>query len=263
MCYDIRFLTKKKLQYAKRFGTGRDIEDLEKQLEELEKRIVPHYHTSGFEHPDVPVITNQEPDKIQLFNWGLIPKWIKDPKSAVEISNKTLNARGELMFEKPSFKHAAKHHRCLVIIDGFYEHHWIKNKSFPYHIFMKNDEPFALGGIWETWEYPDEEIIRNTFSIVTTEANPLLTRIHNKPKASIGPRMPLIIPEEFENTWLKSTTDPVDIQEIKDLIKPYDAEEMDAFTVPRLKGKLAVGNVKRAIEYQPYPELTESQGNLF
>ena len=74
MCYDIRFLTKKKLQYAKRFaGNDKDIEDLEEQLKRLGEKIGPYYHVTGFDHPDVPVITNFERKKIQLFNWGLIP----------------------------------------------------------------------------------------------------------------------------------------------------------------------------------------------
>ncbi len=115
MCYDIRFLTMKKIKYAQRFGDNeKDIEELEKQLKKIGEKTGPFFHISGFSHPDVPVITNEDRNEIQLFNWGLIPSWTKDVLSAVQISNKTLNARGETMFEKPTFKNAAKYRRCIV-----------------------------------------------------------------------------------------------------------------------------------------------------
>jgi len=264
MCYNISYLTKKKLKYARRFGNNEaDIKDLEEQLKKLGEKIGPHYHTSGFDHLDVPVITNESRNKIQLFNWGLIPDWVKDVRKAVELSNKTLNARGEEMFEKPSFRHAAKYRRCLVLVDGYFEYHWKNDKSYPYHIALKNDEPMALAGLWETWNLESEDLIRNTFSIVTTSANPLMAHIHNKPKGSMEPRMPLIIPRELEDEWLKPIDDPLDMNEIKSIIKPYDEEEMQSWTVPKIKGKEAVGNVPEAIEKVTYPELESNQGELF
>ena len=264
MCYDIRFLTKKKLQYAKRFaGNDKDIEDLEEQLRRLGEKIGPYYHVTGFDHPDVPVITNTERKKIQLFNWGLIPSWVNEVRKAVEISNRTLNARGEEMFEKASYRSAAKHRRCLVIVDGFFEHHWKNDKSYPHHITLKNEEPIALAGLWETWELKSEGILRNTFSIVTTKANSLMAHIHNKPKGSFEPRMPLIIPKDLEDEWLKPIEDPLDIEQLKSIIASYDSEEMLAHPVPRLKGKQAVGNDPKAIERASYPELDSSQGELF
>ena len=264
MCYDIRFLTKKKLQYARRFGHNEsDIRDLEEQLRKLGEKIPPYYHVTGFDHPDVPVITNIDRKKIQLFNWGLIPGWIKDVRQAVELSNRTLNARSEDMFEKKSFKSAARYRRCLVIVDGFFEYHWKHEKSFPHHILLKNDEPMALAGIWENWKLESEGVSRNTFSIVTTKANSLMAHIHNKPKGSAEPRMPLIIPKELEDEWLKPIEDPLAIEELKEIIKPYDTEEMMAYPVSRLKGKQAAGNAPEAIEKVSYPELESSQGELF
>jgi len=264
MCYDIRFLTKKKLKYARRFANNEgDIKDLEDQLRKLGEKIGPHYHATGFDHPDVPVITDNARNKIQLFNWGLIPMWVKDVRKAVELSNRTLNARGEEIFEKTSYKSAAKYRRCLVLIDGFFEYHWKNEKSFPHHIELINNEPMALAGLWETWKLESEDLVRNTFTIVTTKANPLMAHIHNKPKGSIESRMPLIIPKELEDEWLKPVQDPLDIEEVKSIITPYDPEEMHAFTVPKLKGKQAVGNVPDAIKKVSYPELESNQGELF
>lgn len=264
MCYDIRYLTKKKLQYARRFAASEeDIQELEEQLHKIGERTGPYYHISGFDHPDVPVITNENRRHIRLYNWGLIPRWVKDVNQAVTLSNKTLNARGEEMFEKPAYRSAARHRRCLVMVDGFYEHHWKNNKAYPYHITLKNKEPIALGGLWETWEEKQSGLIRQTFTIVTTRANAFMARIHNKPRGSAGPRMPLIIPKELEGEWLRPVEDQIDIQCIKEMVEPYDQNELEAHTVARLKGKSAVGNIPAAVEKVSYEELENDQGQLF
>ena len=62
------------------------------------------YHASSFDLPKLPVITNEQPQQIQLFTWGLIPFWVKDTKTAEEVRLKTMNARAESIFEKPSFR---------------------------------------------------------------------------------------------------------------------------------------------------------------
>ena len=256
MCYNISYLTKKKLEYAKRFGETGDITDLEKTLIEIYKKANPVFYTTGFDHPDVPVITNSEQDKIQLLSWGLIPYWVKDSKQAVEISNKTLNARGEDMFDKPSYKVPARRKRCLVLIDGFYEYHWQDSQSYPFYITMKNGEPMALAGLWDTWKSRDGELVRNTFSIVTTRANKVMEYIHNKPRGSEGPRMPLIIPCEAEKEWLsEEAVTEEQMRSIKNLIKPYDQKLLNTYTVGKLKGKNATGNTPKAIEKVEYPEL--------
>lgn len=262
MCYDVNFLTKKKIKYARRFsGSEADIEDLEKQLQELGERIPPHYHISGFDHPDMPVLTG-ESHSIQVLNWGLIPNWVKDTASAVQLSNRTLNARSETMFEKPSFRESARERRCIVIVDGYFEHQWVNGKSFPYHIFLKNDEPMALGGLWDIWKDPVSGVYKKTFAIVTTAANPLMETIHNKPKASEGPRMPLIIPKSLEADWLADHEEHTK-ELVLELSQPYDPDLMDAFTVPRLKGKQAIGNSPEAMKEHRYDELNSSQTELF
>jgi putative SOS response-associated peptidase YedK len=266
MCYNISYLTKKRLDYAKRLGELADAEELEKVLDYLSKKANPVYYTSGFAHPDVPVITNKNSGGLQLFSWGLIPAWVKDIKQAVEISSKTLNARGEEMFDKPSFRLSARKKRCLVLVDGFFEFHWVDSKSVPFYIQLKNREPITLAGIWETWKYPAEPIRRNTFSIVTTRANPLMKYIHNKPKGSEGPRMPVIIPKGSGETWLnfEPSGNNMDYARIKDMITPFDENQMDAYPVASLKGKEGVGNSPKALEKMDYPELNKKEaGNNF
>lgn len=150
---------------------------------------------NGFTFPKTPIITNAEPQIIQHFNWGLIPSWSKDNS----IRAYTLNARIETITEKPSFKNYIKN-RCLILADGFYEWKWLdskgKNKQ-KYLITLPNEELYAYAGIYS--EYTDQQTgeIINSYSIVTTEANALMSEIHN-----IKKRMPIILKPEDENNWL-------------------------------------------------------------
>lgn len=67
---------------------------------------------------EAPVIVQAEGKRsIELFQWGFVPSWAKDPASG----NKMINARAETLAEKPSFKRLLKGRRCLVLSDGFYE----------------------------------------------------------------------------------------------------------------------------------------------
>ncbi|MBN1327853.1 MAG: SOS response-associated peptidase [Candidatus Heimdallarchaeota archaeon] len=155
--------------------------------------------------------------EVVLLRWGLIPFWTKDPT----IGNRMINSRSDTVTEKPSFKTAFKNHRCLVPTDGFYE--WQKQKDGgkqPYFIRMKSEEPFAFAGIWDKWKSSEEHIIESC-SILTTEPNSLLKPIHN--------RMPVIIdPSDFDQ-WLNPSN--TDIEQLKTLLKPFDAKKMDAYPV--------------------------------
>ena len=92
-----------------------------------------------------------------MYSWGLIPFWVGDLAAAAKIQNRTLNARDNTLFEKPSFRAASKYRRCLVLVDGFFDHHWHDGKSYPFYIRMKNGDPFALGGIWVKWDKTGDE----------------------------------------------------------------------------------------------------------
>jgi len=255
MCYNINYLTKKKEEYARRLGGLLSSDDFASSWDFIKGKTEPVYFDTGFNHPDIPVITNQQQDLIQLYGWGLIPFWVKDPKQAVDLSKRTLNARGEEMFHKPSFRNAARNKRCLIIIDGFFEYHWYRDKSYPFYIKMKNDEPMLLAGLWETWHYKEENMVRNTCSIITTRANNMMEYIHNKPKGSDGSRMPVIIPEGTEAKWLMNISDKIDQETVQELIQPFDSDLLDSFTVPKLRGKTGAGNSKKAIQAYTYKEL--------
>jgi putative SOS response-associated peptidase YedK len=182
------------------------------------------YHVSAFSYPKIPIILNDEPKKIQLIDWGLIPHWTKDEKSADEIRKKTVNARAETAQEKPSFRESFKKHHCLILVDGFFEWHTSEDgKKYPFYIHMKDGKPFAIAGLWDEWK--NENRILKTFTLLTTSANPLLEKIHNLKK-----RMPVILSPETENDWL-NTKDPKTAQ---DLLRPYDESKMEAWPISKL-----------------------------
>ena len=247
MCYDIRYMTKKQIEYANRYGASdEDVKNLQLQLLQLEP-IKKVFHTNGFMHWKLPVITNTNPNQIQFFQWGLIPFWTKDLKSGLSFSNKTLNARGETIFKKPAFRSAAKNKRCIIILDGFYEHHHIGGKTQPYHIQYKDEAIMSVAGLWEQWVDKTSGEVFETVTIVTTEANKLMAEIHNNPKA-IGPRMPVILSADKEKDWLKPIENDEDLALVNSLIEPLQNDILKAYPVASLRGKAAVGNTEKAIE---------------
>lgn len=261
MCYDKTYLTRRIEFYIKRYAeTAEDIKFLKDQLNQFSLAAV--YHASGFDHPLVPVITSRD-KRIGLYSWGLIPNWIKSAADAVKISNRTINARAETMFEKPAFRESARERRCLIMADGFFEHHHKGGKTYPYHIRLKGEECMTMAGLWDEWTDPSSGMTRRTYTVVTTRANAMLARIHNNPKLEEGPRMPLILPKEMEWEWLKPIHEKADQDLIQSLVRSFDEKALESFSVKRLRGKEAVGNIPYAVLPHRYAELEEQQGSLF
>ena len=168
----------------------------------------------------VAVIPNDGLNRVDFFNWGLIPFWAKDPK----IGNRMINARAETIAEKPSFRGSFKYKRCLVLADGFYE--WRKEPGSktktPMYLRLKDRKPFAFAGLWDNWHAKDGSEIR-TCTIITTEPNLLVKDIHN--------RMPVILPKNVYQDWLQEGEN--DQSQLQSFLKPYPAEQMEAFPVSR------------------------------
>lgn len=254
MCYDVQTGTERALKYAKHRGDEEMVIELTRQLELFKNENQSYFHASGFTHPKLLVFTNHAPYTPQAFIWGLIPAWIKNIIDAKKFWNNTLNARGESIFEKASFKNAAKYKRCIIYLDAFYEYLHLNKQTYPFRIFMKDGSPMAVAGLWEEYTDKSTNEIYKTFSIVTTEANELMKKIHNNPKID-GPRMPLILPKEKQNDWLIDCKTEMDLKYIQSLIKPFDANLMEAYPVGKLKGKEAIGNVVDVIKKVNYDEL--------
>jgi putative SOS response-associated peptidase YedK len=159
-------------------------------------------------------------NRLVQMRWGLIPSWSKDPT----IGSKMINARGETVHEKPSFRTALRKRRCLVIADGFYE--WQAQPSGPKQpmfITLQDRQPFGMAGLYEFWTEPESGETVTTCTIITTAANELMAALHN--------RMPVIVPRASYAAWLNPDyTDPV---QVMPLIQPYPADQMAYYPVSR------------------------------
>jgi putative SOS response-associated peptidase YedK len=224
---------------------------LEFEFELQPELAEPKYYVSGFDFPKMPVITNEQSQRIHGFSWGLVPSWVKSQTDAMEIRSKTLNARSDTVFTKPSYRNAIRKRRCLVPAEGFYEWREFNGKKYPYYIFLKDKDIFWFAGIWEQWTDTSTGEILKTFSILTTDANPLMERIHNTKK-----RLPVILPRKKEMAWIKNDLKNEDILE---LTKPLDEGLMDAHTISRLiTSRSANRNVSEIQDSFDYPELSKT-----
>ncbi len=211
MCYTIEInLSKHALE--NRFG-----------VKSRPRDFTPRYVVSAFSMPEIPVIAGEEEKVIDFFRWGLIPSWTRDEQSAKEIRLKTFNARAETIAEKPAFRDAFRKRRCLVLVHGFFEWHEWNKKKYPFYIRLRNNEPFALAGIYDQWLNKETGELITSVSIVTTEANSIMQKIHNTKK-----RMPVILPKSKEFEWIDQT---VPAEKAGEMLKPFDPSGMDAHAI--------------------------------
>jgi putative SOS response-associated peptidase YedK len=154
--------------------------------------------------------------EVVLLRWGLIPSWAKDPS----LGDRMINARAETAAGKPAFRSAIRRRRCLVPASGFYEWKRTNGRKQPYYIRRPDGKPFALAGLWESWEGPGQAAVESC-AILTTSANELLLPIHD--------RMPVIVSPADYDLWLSlGIRDPA---ELARLFRPCPPEEMTAFPV--------------------------------
>ncbi len=246
MCYSIAFLETKINKLAERYQELLPFRWQDQLASGLLARELPaYYFVSGFSHPQLPLVTHEG---IQVSGWGLIPHWTKNREVAEKRRSGTLNAVGETVFDKPSFRKSIRTGRCLLGVSGFFEWREFNNKKYPYFIYPKNDDLFSLGCIVDQWTDKDTGEVMSTFSIITTPANPLMAEIHNRKR-----RMPLIIPPEALRGW----TDPRSSKEdVAGLICPMDQGHMQAHTVSRmLNYSRKERNTPEALRAVKYPEL--------
>ena len=238
MCYNIQVLEKKAEKMASRYKALFPQGDLFHAV----------YHASAFQHPLLPVVTTEFPSTIKLFSWGLIPYWIKSKEEALKIRDMTANCVGETAFSKPSFRHVITKKRCLVPVTGYFEWHTEGRSKYPFYIYLKDKEIFSLAGIFDNWTDKETGEIVDTFSIITTHANPMLEKIHNLKK-----RMPVILKREDEERWI----DPkITKEEVNQLIKPFDESLMTAHSISKLiTSRTQSNNVPEVMEPFEYPEL--------
>jgi len=204
-----------------RFTLTVDPADAGEEFEDVTfpSKFAPRYNIA----PSQPVlaIPNDGKHTADFFVWGLIPSWAKDPS----IGNRLINARGETLAEKPSFRGGYKYKRCLIMADGFYE--WKSGAGtktkVPHFIHLQTARPFAFAGLWDEWHSPEGSSIRSC-TIITTKPNKLMASIHD--------RMPVILhPKDFAD-WLDSS--PRSADSLNHLITEFPADLMQAYPVSPL-----------------------------
>lgn len=250
------------------------------RLKELEKELARYDFINrdlhiGFEYTHVAVLKPipgvKDFDIVQM-EWGFIPHYIKSRNELAmfrqggtdPLTGKykppmlTLNAIGEELFNKVTFKQAAIQRRCLVLSTGFYEWRHIFPLSkktgkplktavkIPHYIGLKDKPYFYMAGIWNPWTDKTTGEYVESVSIVTTKANELMQKVHNSKK-----RMPLILTEDLAYDWMFGDLSEEQVTQIAAF--QYPAEEMFAF--PIAKDFISSLNPTEKFEYQDYPEL--------
>lgn len=250
MCFSISASLEAQLKRAMKNKSQSDVLKIREKIKSHSNK--PFFHLSGFAHPQVLVYTNENIYEPELAYWGLIPEWIKDRKSVSSIWNKTLNARLETIFEKPSFKTSAESKRCIVYVDGFFEFHHYKGKSYPFYVHSKNKEPLILAGLWSEWFDRSKNQIITSFTIVTRKAASLLTKIHNNPKLKEA-RIPVVLNEAESALWLDINN--VNEKDIATQIINTNESFLKAHPVQKLSGKAYLGNTPEVVNEHQYEGL--------
>lgn len=251
MCYDVAQLAFRIYKDARRAGASEaELNDLYDKWKLLQQTQENYYHASGFIHPSLFTYSIEDGHfQISKNFWGLIPHWVKDIEQAKEIRNHTINARGETIFEKPSFRESAAHHRSILPLDGFYEHHYLNNKSYPFYIRRKDGQAMFVAALNAEWLNKETGEIFPTVSMVTTVGNKLLSQIHNNPKLE-GPRMPLVLNDDEAKIWMSGSQ-----QDALELIHPHEDVLLEAHAVRRIRGKEYIGNIPEVQDSFDYEEL--------
>jgi len=212
MCYKTALTLKKHVQ-----------EYFNKDFEFPEK-YEPYYLQSGFTHPRLQ-IKMDEPQKIYPATWGYVPGWGMENVPSFRKKSNTLNIKSKTLFTGIS-REAGYQNRCLIIADGFFEPHKIAGTSIPYFCFMPSQvfpdgrHLFAFGGIYSESKTPDQL----TCSILTMEANPFFSEVHNVKK-----RQPFVIEEELYDEWLHPNLSKENVMELID--NGFTSREFRAYPV--------------------------------
>lgn len=180
------------------------------------------------------VITNDQPNQLQLFQFGMTPSWAKKKMYLFNARsegdhNKENDAQynGAMgIISKPAFRTSIRRKRCLVIADAFMEGPKKEKLSKPFLVYMRQKKrPFAFAGIWDEWVNKETGEVSSSYSIITTTANELLEKIGHH-------RSPVILNEDEEQTWLSEGP----LQDITALLRPYPSEELNAYPIsPAIK----------------------------
>lgn len=206
-----------------RFTITRSIREIQERFHVAEEDareaadlFSPNYNVAPTE--PVPVVwSDGSRNRLEMMRWGLVPPWAKDEKAGPPL----INARDDSIAVKPAFRDCVPSQRCLVVADGFYEWHTIGKSKHPIRYILREGGLFAFAGLYSKWEQRETDRIIRSCTIITTEPNGLVARIHN--------RMPVILEAKSEIAWLdpQRTT----IEQLREFLTPLAAEWMKEYPV--------------------------------
>lgn len=197
------------------------------------------------------IVKGASKNEVRFMRWGLVPAWAESVKDAAKYS--LINARAEEILTKKSYSEAFKKRRCIVPLSGFYE--WRRGPSVsrpsrkessqgmlpldgldlpaltspaqtktPFAIRLKGDEIMSVAGVWEHWVDKKSGEVVDSFAIITTSSNEIMSSIHD--------RMPVILRKEDEGEWLDPSNQ--DVLKLKELLRPCPTEWLEMYEVSNL-----------------------------
>lgn len=217
-------------------------------------------------NPSFVVRNNEDGQReVDIFEFGLIPHWANDKK----MQYSTMNARDDKLMESNLWRPCFQKKRCIIPASGFYEHHTLdkdiqlpggKNPTnkVPYYFKLKSSDIFGFAGLYDQWEDTESGQTIGTFSIITTDPNPLVRKIHNQKD-----RMPTILRKEDYDFWLDQSVNPKDYFD-QNIFAPYPEDDMEAWQITKeldygKQGEDLIEPVENPIDIDNPPE----QQNLF
>jgi putative SOS response-associated peptidase YedK len=176
--------------------------------------------------PTQPIVTIMEREgrrTAELFRWGFVPGWVKNPRDWPLL----INARAETIEHKPAFRDALRNSRCVIPASGYYE--WKRGPDGdkrPYYITTVDEAPMAFAGLYSTWAGPNGEEV-DTVCIVTVAPNAEVSEIYD--------RMPALLAGDAIDAWLN--TRDVDVRLAQQFIATPGDGTMKFHPVARTIGK--------------------------
>lgn len=164
--------------------------------------VIPQYNIAPTDLAAV-IRSSESGRELSMMHWGLLPFWAKDKKMAARM----INARAETVAEKPAYRAAFRNARCLVPADGYYE--WVTRdgEKHPWYITDEREQTLGMAGLWSHWNAPDGSETRDTFTVLTTEAQGSIASLHH--------RMPVMLDDVTAEHWLAGDGDnPPALREI-------------------------------------------------
>lgn len=182
----------------------------------MPKEYKPAYNAA--QSQQLPVITSDEPDRVKLIQWGIVPYSSTD----AAIGDKLINARAKLIKVKQPYCDLLENKRCVILADGFYVWKDVHGVSTPYRVTRIDEAPFVIAGVWDEWqlEDPDQALNFKSFSMVTVPAFGLTEKVEE--------RMPAILNAKDHKLWLSKQKD---VDELISLLKTPDDEPFRMYKV--------------------------------